>query len=45
MSATNLLEEYTNHVFRRVVRIPPSAAFITAASNDEGSSGVNLGAP
>ena len=45
MSATNLLEEYTNHVFRRVVRIPPSAAFITAASNDEGSSGVNLAAP
>ena len=45
MSATNLLEEYTNHVFRRVVRIPPSAAFITAASSDEGSSGVNLVAP
>ena len=45
MSATNLLEEYTNHVFRRVVRIPPSAAFITAASSDEGSSDVNLAAP
>ena len=26
MSATNLLDEYTNHVFRRIIRIPAAAA-------------------
>lgn len=26
MSATNLLEDYTNHVFRRIIRIPASAS-------------------
>jgi type II secretory pathway pseudopilin PulG len=26
MSVTNLLEEYTNHVFRRIIRIPASAS-------------------
>ena len=29
LSATNLLEEYTNHVFRRIVRIPTSSDSIT----------------
>ena len=45
MSATNLLEEYTNHVFRRVIRIPSSAALLTTASSDEDSSGTNLATP
>ena len=25
LSATNLLEEYTNHVFRRILRIPTTS--------------------
>ena len=29
LSVTNLLEEYTNHVYRRIVRIPTSIASIT----------------
>ena len=29
LSATNLLEEYTNHVYRRIVRIPTSIASTT----------------
>ena len=29
LSVTNLLEEYTNHVYRRIVRIPTSIALIT----------------
>jgi len=45
MPATNLLEEYTNHVFRRVIRIPPTAAFLTAVSSDGDSSGANLATP
>ena len=33
LSATNLLEEYTNHVYRRIVRIPTSIAS-TTPTND-----------
>ena len=32
LSVTNLLEEYTNHVYRRIVRIPTSIASITPPS-------------
>ena len=45
MSATNLLEEYTNHVFRRVVPIPSSAAFRAAANSNGGSSSATLITP
>ena len=45
MSATNLLEEYTNHVFRRVVPIPSSAALRAAANSNGGSSGATLITP
>ena len=35
LSATNLLEEYTNHVFRRILRIPTTATkFQNVATND-----------
>ena len=45
MSATNLLEEYTNHVFRRVVPIPSSAALRAAANSNGGSSSATLITP
>ena len=37
LSVTNLLEEYTNHVYRRIVRIPTSIASITPPNE------INLG--
>jgi len=45
MSATNLLEEYTNHVFRRVVPIPSSAVLRAAANSNGGSSSATLITP
>lgn len=37
ISATNLLEEYTNHVFRRIVRIPTAAPQVLSNENEETS--------
>lgn len=45
MSATNLLEEYTNHVFRRVVPIPSSAVLRAAPNSNGGSSSATLITP
>ena len=35
ISVTNLLEEYTNHVFRRVIHIPTTQAFTASRNNSE----------
>ncbi|HJN82128.1 MAG: type II secretion system protein [Verrucomicrobiota bacterium] len=45
MSATNLLEEYTNHVFRRIIRIPALATPPATASINEVSPNAPLITP
>ena len=45
LTSTNLFEEYTNHVFRRIIRIPSSAVFLTTTSSDVDSSDTNLAIP
>lgn len=45
LTSTNLFEEYTNHVFRRIIRIPSSALFLTTTSSDGDSSDTNLAIP
>ncbi|MDB4530847.1 GspJ family type II secretion system protein [bacterium] len=45
LTSTKLFEEYTNHVFRRIIRIPSSAVFLTTTSSDGNSSDTNLATP